>query len=131
MKKPETKIIKGKHKLTDDEKLKNADALAFAMEEKERLAKKKKDQSAEVDDEIKKQESEITSCLDKIRTGMEDRDFQCKVERDEEQKIKKYIHIDSGELITTAPFVAADYQLELAETKDDKSNGVTSTTDAD
>lgn len=111
----EKKIVKGKHKLNDKEKIENSEELAAAMQERERLKEKQKEVSVEYSDKIKEQDAIVNTCLEKIKTGEEDRDYKCNVVRDEEKKIKKFVDEDSGIVIKEVPFVASDYQMEIAQ----------------
>lgn len=108
-----TKIVKGKHKLSEGEMVDAGKELANALQQKEKISDEAKEKADEFKDKIKEQESAINKCLDKIRTGEEDRDYECNVERDEEKKEKRYIDVDSKRVIKTAPFTAADFQMEL------------------
>jgi hypothetical protein len=110
-----TKIVKGKHSLTDQELIENSQSLASAMKEKEALESAKSEKAKEIAKMIADQDATIKVCLDKIRTGEEDRDYQCKEEKDFEKKVKNYVSIEDGRVIKSVPFQASDYQLETVQ----------------
>lgn len=113
-------IVKGKHQLTPEEKIQNSEELASAMQQVEKLKEKKKEAIAEIDAEIKVQDNQVASCLDKIRTGEEDRDYECRIDRDDEKKEKKFICVDSGKVVKVAPYTASDFQMEIAQNETPK-----------
>lgn len=122
--KQNTQIIKGKHTLTEEEKVLIGKELADALQNKEDLKQEASVEAQKYKDQISNEDKAIKECLDKIRTGEEDRDYRCRIERDHEQKQKHFVCIDSGRTIKTVPFQAPDYQHELGiETPNDLSQG--------
>lgn len=109
----ETRIIKGKHRLTDQELIDAGKELSDGMATKDEIMAQAKTEATKFKDKIEEQDKIIDKAIDKIRTGEEDRDYQCRVERDDEQKQKRYIDVESGKVIKTVPYSASDYQTEL------------------
>lgn len=120
----EKKIIRGKHKLTSEEKILNAEELATAMQDKEFLQARKKEALDGISKQIILKDELINECLDKIRTGEEDRDFECRVDRDYEKKEKVYVDIDSEVEIKRIPFTASDFQTEISQDELDEDDEI-------
>jgi hypothetical protein len=107
-----TKVM-GTYKFTNEENRQNGVDLARKLEEQEKIeldfARIKSDFKARLD----AVHSEIVSLRNKVQSGEEQRDYECRLELDDDQKERHYIDIHTGILIRAELFHPEDYQREI------------------
>lgn len=114
-----TKIVTGKYELSEKELSLAGSKLADALQSKQSLVDEQKLKNAEYKDRISQVDDSIKKLSDKLRTGEEDRDYECEVIKDEENKEKIFKDIKTKKIIKKVPFTAADYQMRLDEVEEE------------
>lgn len=114
-----TKIVTGKYELSEKELGVAGANLADALEKKQELVDEQKLKNAEFKDKISQVEDSIKKLSDKLRTGEEDRDYECEVIKDEEAKEKIFKDIKTKKIIKKTPFTAVDYQMRLDDVEEE------------
>jgi len=62
---------------------------------------------------IEAKNTNVNALANKVSRKYEMREYHCYVERDHEKKIKRFIEIDSGEVIKEEEFSTEDHQMAL------------------
>ena len=106
-----TKTVK--HVYSVDEKQVIADDICRSQLEKESLEDEKKQSNKSYNSKLEKIESLISKLASDHRVGSEDRDKECYVIYNFEEKVKNYIDTTSGELVHVENLVDSDYQMRI------------------
>lgn len=111
--KQEVVSIYGKHVLSEEEKKSYSTSLANKQIEKERLVSDKKVFVSTIKGKIDRIESEISQLSESITSGYEFRNQRCRVDLDFNTKTKRFISVETGQVIEERPLEESDYQQEF------------------
>jgi len=108
-----TKFLK--HTFSEEERKVIADQLAQAVADHQAA----EDQLRAVRDQFKSRiseaEAKISGCAQKLNSGFEMRDTECRMVKDYRAKEVSYIRLDTGEIAEIRTMTAAEAQMELGE----------------
>lgn len=105
-----TVIHNGKYLFTDEEKARMASELANKQIDKRIIEDEKKSVVAQYKDRADRFDWEINKLSRAIVDGFEMRDFECRVEKDFQKHIKRFIDKRTGREIGTRPLDPSDYR---------------------
>lgn len=114
-----TKIITGKHELSEKEIAAAGTELSDVLKKKDDIDKESKLKAAEYKNTISILADTEKKLRSKLDTGEEDRDYECEEIKDEENKLKIYKDIKTKRTIKSVPFTAADMQYTLDDMEED------------
>lgn len=88
-------------------------SLTTALDELEQIELRKKSEMSAIKSEKDSKLEEISIFRSKIRVGSEMRQMRCRVELCPEEGKKKYLHVESGDVLLTQEMKPNDFQEEL------------------
>lgn len=110
---PRQETVSAIYKFTDAEAMQNAKDLAEKLNEATRIENQFASIKAEFKAKTERVKAEIGVLTNKVGSGEEVREYRCTVELDIPNKQRKYIDLNTGEIIKTEPFHVEDYQTQL------------------
>lgn len=105
--------IECKYHFTDEETKEISAEMAKKITEKIEVEADKKNASDRFNKQIKELDSEIYARAARIHSGFEWRHMPCRMEKDYEKKIVRYIRTDNKEIAKERPMEGSDFEADL------------------
>lgn len=93
-----------------------AKELATLLIEIQAVERERKDVMDEFKHKLDAKEKKANDLVEKIDTGQEERDYECKVEKDYADNKLTYVNVDDGEVVKIEKMGEEDFQMETDET---------------
>ena len=104
---------RAKWKFTDEENAELARTVTQKVKEIETLEDEKKSATAQMNADIKRAKLDCATAAQKHRDGWEFRDTECRVEKDYDTKVVRYIRIDEGTVVRQRKMYPEELQEKL------------------
>jgi hypothetical protein len=105
--------------LTETEMKKEAEKMANCFSKLSELEGVLKSAKKQIESDIARVEAELTSSVEKYRSGFEMRNIECRIDKDFQTNTVRTIRLDTNEMIRERALTSEERQMEMDLTKEE------------